>query len=206
MGKNRSRKWASKSGAKGGSATTDASGGYEAPTVGYEDVLYAHGNTKAAATFNTTNVKLARYVSVQSWSGATIAGRAMELMIEPTIEEPVVPTSTEEVETTVKNQDGTETTTTTTQTKDSAMLQMEMAMHMIVYKVWMEESRSWKTNRARLYTLILVHCPPDLEEVLKTMSAWKQVSEEQDAIGLLKMVRNVAHDQTEAKQTVMRFV
>ena len=38
------------------------------------------------------------------------------------------------------------------------------------------------------------------------MSSWKQVSEDHDAIGLLKMVRDVAHDQTEAKQTVMGFV
>ena len=31
------------------SLTTD--GAYEAPTVGYKDVLYEHGDTKAAATF-----------------------------------------------------------------------------------------------------------------------------------------------------------
>ncbi len=29
----------------------DSNGAYAAPTVGYEDVLYTHGDTKAAATF-----------------------------------------------------------------------------------------------------------------------------------------------------------
>ena len=38
------------------------------------------------------------------------------------------------------------------------------------------------------------------------MSPWKAVSKGYDAIGLLKMVRDVAHDQTEAKQTVMGYV
>ena len=63
-----------------------------------------------------------------------------------------------------------------------------------------------ENNRARLYALILQHCPPDLEEVLKTMSPWKTVSTGYDAIGLLEMGKDVAHDQTEAKQTVMGFV
>ena len=54
------------------------SGGYEAPTVGYEDVLNLHGTTKAAAEFGKVNTRLARYVSVQSWSGAMITGRAMK--------------------------------------------------------------------------------------------------------------------------------
>ena len=73
------------------SANNASDGGYEAPTAGYEDVLYAHGTTKAAALFGTTNTKLARYVSVQSWSGATIVGKAMEKMADPPLIEPVRP-------------------------------------------------------------------------------------------------------------------
>ena len=67
------------------------SGSYEAPTVGYEDVLYSHGTTKAAAEFGKVNTRLARYVSVQSWSGATIAGRAMETLAEPKLVKPTMP-------------------------------------------------------------------------------------------------------------------
>ena len=42
------------------------SGGYNAPTVGYEDILYSHSTTKAAAEFGKVNPRLACYVSVQS--------------------------------------------------------------------------------------------------------------------------------------------
>ena len=130
----------------------------------------------------------------------------MELMVEPTMEEPVIPTSTEDVVTKVKDKtSGEMISTMTTMNKESSVVQMKMAVHMILYKVWMEESRAWESNSTWLYNLILMHCPPNLKEVLKTMSSWKAVSEDQDAIGLLKMVHNVAHDQTEAKQMVMGF-
>ena len=52
----------------------DSSGGYEVPTDGYKDVLYVRSTTKAASLFVTVNTKLARYISVQSWGGATIVG------------------------------------------------------------------------------------------------------------------------------------
>ena len=90
--------------------------------------------------------------------------------------------------------------------KDSMMLKMETDVYMLHYKNWIEESRHWKIKRSRLYALILMHCPPDLEEILRTMSAWTAVSNGYNVIGLLKMVHDVAHDQTEAKQTVMGFV
>ena len=67
----------------------DVSDAYQARTIGYEDVLYSHGTTKAAALFEKVNTKLARYVSMQSWTGATVAGRAMERMAEPEIVKPV---------------------------------------------------------------------------------------------------------------------
>ena len=83
---------------------------------------------------------------------------------------------------------------------------METDVYMLHYKVWVGEDLAWKINRSRLYTLVMMHCPPDLKEVLKTMSVWNAVSEAHNVIGLLKMVHNVAHDQTEARQSVMRFV
>jgi hypothetical protein len=193
-----------------------SSGGYEAPTAGYEDVLYAHGTTKAAALIVTVNMKLARYVSVQSWGGATIAGQAMEKLAEPTLIEPARPSPTEEYENIEKGQvpdpdnegQSIEGNVSVTRTRDvpDSLIKAQMDIYMIHYKHWLEETRQWKNNRARLYALILQHCPPDLEEVLKTMSPWKTVSSGYDAVGLLRMVKNVAHDQTEAKQTVMGFV
>ena len=162
--------------------SSDKSGGYKAPTTGYEDVLYAHGTTKAAALFVTVNTKLARYVSVQSWGGATIAGQAMEKLAEPTLIEPTRPSLREEFENAERGPvpdpdnpgqtiEGDITMTRTREVPDTRMKSL-MDIYMIHYKVWLEETRQWKNNRARLYALILQHCPPDLEEVLKTMSPW----------------------------------
>ena len=203
MAKSRSRR--SK---RGGNKTSseaapsnDSGGGYEAPTSGYEDVLYAHGTTKAAAVFGTVNTKLARYVSVQSWTGATIAGTAMEKMAEPKLIALQLPSPDEEYDSTedqeVDDPDDVgkkmtiRVTVRKTRPKQSAILKMETDVYMLHYKVWITEDQAWKTNRSRLYALILQHCPPDLEEVLKTMSAWQAVCDAQDAVGLLKMVRDV---------------
>ena len=198
------------------STTEASSGGYEAPTAGYKDVLYAHGTTKAAAKFGTTNTKLARYVSVQSWSGATIAGKAMEKLADPPLIESPRPSQDEEYDTEVEvdeedPNDSTKTikvkkTMTKSRPKDLSKLKMETDIYMLHYKSWLTKDLNWKTNRSRVYNLILQHCPPDLEEILKTMKSWTTVSSGYDAIGLLKMLRDVAHDQTESKQTVMGFV
>ena len=60
--------------------------------------------------------------------------------------------------------------------KDHMMLKMQMDVYMLPYKNWIEELLHWKTYQSRLYALILLHCPPDLEENIKTMSAWNAIS------------------------------
>ena len=75
------------------SAPTPKTGGssFRAPTSGYEDVIFSFGSAKDAATFEEVRVKLSRYVTVQSWRGATVAGTAMEDMMEPDLPAPVRP-------------------------------------------------------------------------------------------------------------------
>ena len=92
----RSKRGGNKTSSESNVSSNDSGGGYTAPTVGYEDILYSHGTTKAAAMFATVNTKLARYVSVQSWTGATIAGTAMEKLVEPTLSAPQIPSQDEE--------------------------------------------------------------------------------------------------------------
>ena len=67
---------------------------------------------------------------------------------------------------------------------------------MIHYKKWMLDKSAWDVNRAKIFALVLEHCPPDFEEVLKNLSAWDKVDEEKDAIELLKLVGGVAMDKT----------
>ena len=63
-------------------------GTFEAPTVGYQDAIYTQGTTKAAAGFGRVTIRLRRYVALQLWKGATVAGQAMENLSEPIFDEP----------------------------------------------------------------------------------------------------------------------
>ena len=77
---------------------------------------------------------------------------------------------------------------------------------MIKYKKAMCEEEEWETCSAKIHNLLLIHCPPDLEEVLKTMTNWDSVSASEGAMGVLTMICDVSHDKTGAKQRVMMFV
>ena len=138
-----------KSSAESNNPLSGSSGGYEAPTVGYEYALYSHGTTKAAAIFGMVNTKLAHYVSVQCWTGATITVKAMEKLAEPTLIAPKLPSLTKEYKESEDrkvpdpdNQRGKITTKVIvrkTQTKDSAMAKMETDVYILHYKVWVGE-------------------------------------------------------------------
>ena len=140
----------------------------------------------------------------------------MEKLAEPTLITPKLPLLTkvykesEDQSYPDPDNQGQDITTklmvTKTRPRDAVMVKMKMDIYILHYKVWVGEDKAWKTNRSRLYALVLMHCPPNLEEILKTISVWNVVSKAHNAIGLLKMVPNVVHDQTEAKQTVMGFV
>ena len=132
----------------------NSSGGYEAPTARYKDVLYAHCTTKSAALFVTVNTKLARYVSMQSWGGATIAGQVMEKFVELTLTEPTCPSLTEEFENTERGQvpdpdnEGQmikgNVPVTRTQDVPVALMKAQMDIYMIHYNVWLEELANGK--------------------------------------------------------------
>ena len=55
-----------------------------------------HSTTKAAALFVRVNTKIARYISVQLWSGVMITGKAMEKLGKPTLTDPTLPSPTKE--------------------------------------------------------------------------------------------------------------
>ena len=140
----------------------------------------------------------------------------MEKLVEATLTKPTLPSPTGEYEVSedqeIPDPDNQRQKLTVKKqvkkqrSKYSLALKMEMNVYMLHYKNWIEESCHWKTNRSRLYALILMHCPQDLEEILKTMSPWTALSDGYDATQLLKMVCDVAHIQTEVNQTVMGFV
>ena len=128
---------------KGSTGESVSAANYRAPSVGYEDQVFSHGTTKAAATFTVVLTKLARMVSLHSWAGDTIAGRAMEKLEEPTLIEPqattMVYTKTEDFSETVKGKND-EPDTFVTRTcdsvvaKDASVIMREQSIWMIHYK------------------------------------------------------------------------
>ena len=58
----------------------------------------SHGTAKATDMFRMVNTKVRCNISVQSWSGAMIAGRAMEKLDEPMLIVPKLPSPTKEYE------------------------------------------------------------------------------------------------------------
>ena len=82
----------------------------------------------------------------------------------------------------------------------------DMEIYIVKYKKAMREEEEWETCSAKIYNLLLIHCLPDLEEVLKTVTTWDLVSASENAMGLLAMIRDVSHNKTGANQTVMTFV
>ena len=96
--------------------------------------------------------------------------------------------------------------TTTTVKRDKFDYKCNMEIYMVKYKKAMCEEEEWETCSTKIYNLLLVHCLTDLEEVLKTMTNWDLVSVSENAMGMLAMIRDVLHNKTGAKQTVMTFV
>ena len=73
-------------------------------------------------------------------------------------------------------------------------------------KVWKEKEEAWKENNAKMFNLVLLHCPCELEEVLKTLTKWDAARLGQDAILLLGLIRDVTHKHDETKQGTMALV
>ena len=168
--------------------------------MGYQSNYYTHGLVSDAANFNAVTKNLGRLMSGQSWGGAVKGGNAMRDMTAPIITWPIKPSRDEHV---VDN--STSPPTTSTVRRDKFDYKCDMEIYMIKYKKDMREEEEWETCSANIYNLLLIHCSPDLEEVPKTMTNWDSVSASENEMGLLAMIRDVSHDKTGAKQTVMTF-
>ena len=56
---------------------------YRAPTAGLEDMVFKIGKTKDADRFEVVKEELGKHFATQSWSDASDAARAFEILIEP---------------------------------------------------------------------------------------------------------------------------
>ena len=61
-------------------------------------------------------------------------------------------------------------------------------------------------NSARVYNLVLGHCPPELRAEMQNHSSWTSSATAQDCIVLLVMIRDLTHNTKETKQGTMALV
>ena len=181
-------------GGRGPGGVTGTKKTYKAPTSGYEDCLFTCGSTRSPTDFLETQKQLARYLSTQTHNGSSLASVAYETMTMPNI---VVPPKPEKP---AKAADETE------QSMAVALFNSELAVWTEDYKTYKKKLNDWENSKTRMFNLTLQHCTPELEDKLKVSTGYKEVYQSRDQIGLLALIRDVAHDHTEDKNEVMACV
>ena len=71
---------------------------------------------------------------------------------------------------------------------------------------WKKQTRDWTENSARVYHLVLLHCPRGLIAELQNNSKWIARKSAHDCIALLLMIRDLTHGMKESKQGTMALV
>ena len=212
MGKKRNRKQRTVDGA-GGSGGADTTKKFTAPTSGLEDVYFTWGTAKDAAKFEDTVSKLTRHVGTSPWPQSLDASKAMPTLETPEFEEPAVPTqeywanSARTVNTNNRTRPGTrDEVMGNPPVKEDCEHNLKVEEYKAKRKVYNDQVLTWKENKAKCYYLVLSHFPRALEHQLKNSSKWDETENNQDVVALLKMIRDIAHNKKERKESVMTIV
>ena len=75
---------------------------------------------------------------------------------------------------------------------------MEVDDYLAEMKTYRSKKEKWEENRPRTYNLVLQHCPPKLETTITSQVNLDQVQAHRNVVGLLKMIRDIAHNQDES--------
>ena len=178
--------------------------GHTAPTPGLNDVVFIFGSTKDAAEFAETKSKLSRYVGTQTWSYASKSALAMETMMAPVYHKPTRPVR--EYESAMDSSGIVTINVPRVPLIDDYIFKLDCKEFSRNKKLWKMKEAAWKENNAKMFNLVLLHCPRKLKEVLKTLTKWDAARLGQDAITLLGLIQDVTHKHDETKQGTMALV
>ena len=64
---------------------------------------------------------------------------------------------------------------------------------------WRKDVEAWIENSARVYNLVLTHCPAELEVEMQNHSTWAANKMKQNCTELLIMIRGITHNTKETK-------
>ena len=163
---------------------------------------FAAGTPEAAAIYEKSVERLTEHIGIQAWRGVSELTQAIEKMKNVEYEEPEEPVRLYFVDSQKKR-------TTRKPTKDDgtaltpvvvdALYAVELQAYLNKHKSWETKDSQYNKNRSRAFNLFQQHCPETVKTEVKQAEKWKEVSESHDAIGLLKILRDLAHRKKERK-------
>ena len=83
---------------------------------------------------------------------------------------------------------------------------MDVDDYLAEMKTHRTKKEKWDENRPRTYNLVLQHCPPELETRLTSQANWDQVQANLNVVGLLEMIRDIAHNHNGSKPGLMAII
>ena len=153
---------------------------------------------------------LARYVGVQAWSQSTGTAKAMIKLDAPSWTQPLKPVrmyyvtpttlvpATDPMTQTVRRF-VTGTVIKIVAVDDDIDWKMTLSKWIVKEQKYQKDVEAWTENSARVYNLVLGHCPPELRAEMQNHSAWAANATAQDCIVLLVMIRDLTHNMKETK-------
>ena len=81
--------------------------------------------------------------------------------------------------------------------EDDLTWSITVGEYMDAKKTYDTKRECWRKNNTRGWALVMVHCTRELEAELKNSSRWEQVSKDRSVVGILEMIRDIAHNKKE---------
>ena len=208
------------------SATTSAPDKkFRAQTPGCENSLYVLGEPDSAAKFIAVTDTLSTYFAGHVPRNGAKLAQSMTSLTRPDHAEPAEPArkyrdtkgvETEERTTLFKDiiagatpQDAT-TTETYLVVNEPIVAESDWAMVLKKYEIsfreWKKNAEEWKEVSGTAFFLLRGHCPPTTMSKVKGHAGWTQAEADADVVGLLKIIRDLAHSVEEEAHTTIATV
>ena len=89
---------------------------------------------------------------------------------------------------------------------DDIDYQADMIVYLSKKKRYDKQELEWEELDAKGYSLVLQYCPPELTSEKKKIDSWPVTEDKQSVLMLLKMIRDIAHNVKQSKQSIMSTV
>lgn len=159
---------------------------FKAPTPGLEHMIFKQGDAADVTAYADVKKALAKYAGVNFKVISNMAQVAIDKLKEPAINKMANPLQM-----------------FMPPAVDEEVMREEWRYQLEDY---FKNMRAWDDAWPRAFQLVVLHVDSDLEERLESLASWSQISQDQDVIELLKLIRAHVHQHDEVKQDTMALV